>query len=434
MTKAQWYGQAVILYPNVTSSYLLMLQVGQTSITAWVDELRRVPLYAIISGFEPGHTPGIGTFYDFVARLWPLTSSHISGQLKPKRNKKPVKGKKGEKAPTTTPKKIERLVNRLLVRRPTPRPLSTDILMSLFRAQFVEVSVKLGLIGDVSALSVAGDGTPIWATAFPRSKRICSCREQGTTDCTCNRFYSQPDCNIGWDSHRNCHYFGYHLYMFTASDSHADLPLYLRLGPASRHDSVSLVVGIKEFEQYYPDWHWKRVLLDAMPFYRYFESKGTIPFIDLNKRQTGNKKYNDNITVSAYGVPICQKGLAMKDNGYDRSRGRRKYRCPLMQKGICTCDSPCSDSSYGRCVYTYTQDNPRLFPPVARNSDAWKDVYKRRTAVERSNKREKVDYMLEAARHRSTKMWLTRIFGISQHLDAWYQVSDIDLKSTLFAA
>lgn len=246
---------------NLFRSYLLMLQVGRTSITAWVDELRRVPLYAIISGLEPSHTPGVGTFYDFLARLWPLTSPHISARYKPKRNKKPVTGKKGEKAPTTTPKKIERLVHRLLVRRPTPSALPTDILMSLFREEFLEVSVKLGLIGDVSALSVAGDGTRIRTAAFPRSKRICSCREQGTTDCTCNRLYSQPDCNIGLDSHRNCHYFGYHLYMFTASDSHADLPLYPRLEPASCHDSVSLVVGIKEFEQHYPDWHYVRSFL-----------------------------------------------------------------------------------------------------------------------------------------------------------------------------
>ena len=312
--------------------------------------------------------------------------------------------------------------------------------MSLFREQFVQVSAQLGIIGNVSALSVAGDGTPVRTAAFPRSKRICDCREKGIDPCTCHRLYSQPDCDIGWDSYRNCNYFGYHLYMFTASDSRYDLPLYPRLGRASRHDSVSLVVSIKEFEQYYPDWRWKQVLLDAahdaMPFYRYFESKGTIPFIDLNKRKTGNNKYKDNITVSPEGVPICQKGLAMKDNGYDRTRGRRKYRCPLMQKGVCTCDSPCSDSSYGRCVYTYTKDNPRLFPPVARHSDEWNSVYKRRTTVERSNKREKIDYKLEVGKHRSTKMWLVRIFGIMmcQHLDAWYQEIEIDLKSTLLVA
>jgi len=228
--------------------------------------------------------------------------------------------------------------------------------------------------------------------------------------------------------------------MCTASDSRYDLPLYPRLGRASLHDSVSLVVSIKEFEQYYPDWRWKRVLLDAahdaMPFYRYFESKGITSFIDLNKRQTGNKKYKDDITLSPEGMPICPKGLTMKNDGYDHTRARRKYRCPLMQKGVCTCDSPCSDSAYGRCVYTYTKDNPRLFPSVARNSDEWLGVYKRRTTVERSNKREKIDYKLEAAKHRSTKMWLIRIFGIMmcQHLDAWYQEIEIDLKKTLLAA
>ena len=49
---------------NLLRAYLLMLQVDQTSLTKWVDELRRVPLYSIISGFLPGHTPGVGTFYD----------------------------------------------------------------------------------------------------------------------------------------------------------------------------------------------------------------------------------------------------------------------------------------------------------------------------------------------------------------------------------
>jgi hypothetical protein len=196
--------------------------------------------------------------------------------------------------------------------------------------------------------------------------------------------------------------------MFTAADSPYDLPLYPRL---------------------------KQIVLDAahdaMPFYRYFASQGTIPFIDLNRHQTGQKKDKDDLALSPEGVPICQKGLEMKDNGYDRTRGRRKYRCPLVQKGVCTCDSPCSDSSYGRCVYTYTKDNPRLFPPVARHSDEWNNVYKRRTTVERSNKREKIDYKREAGKHRSTKMWLIRLFCIMmcQHLDAWYQAVDIDLKS-----
>ena len=56
---------------------------------------------------------------------------------------------------------------------------------------------------------------------------------------------------------------GYHLYIFTASDSPYDLPLYPRLGRASRHDAVSLVVSHRKFGHYYPDWRMKQIVLDA---------------------------------------------------------------------------------------------------------------------------------------------------------------------------
>lgn len=42
-------------------SYLLLLLTNPTmSIDEWVDELRRIPFHAIISGFEPGDTPDVG--------------------------------------------------------------------------------------------------------------------------------------------------------------------------------------------------------------------------------------------------------------------------------------------------------------------------------------------------------------------------------------
>ena len=41
-----------------------------TSLTEWAAQLKMNPLYAILSGFEPGNTPGVGTFYDFINRLW----------------------------------------------------------------------------------------------------------------------------------------------------------------------------------------------------------------------------------------------------------------------------------------------------------------------------------------------------------------------------
>jgi len=419
-------------------SYLLMLQVKQISVTEWVNDLRRYPLYAILSGFEYGHTPGVGTFYDFFRRLWSLDSPNVTPKKRLKR-KKPKRGKKGEKAPTTTPNRVDKLI-RQLSKRTSVRSQPFDTLLNLFQQQFLTLSARMGLLGDVSALSTACDGMPVQTAAQARRKRICSCREQGVLRCTCHREFSQPDCDFGWDSYRNRYFFGYHLYTFVAADSPYDLPIYPRLQRASRHDSMSWVVSAYEFRQRFPEYTWFKVLLDAahdaMPIYEYLQSHQVMPFIDLNKRNTGNKKYKDDITISKNGIPICKKGLEMKDNGYERARGRRKYRCPLVTKGVVTCDTPCSNSAYGRCVHTYTKDNPRLFPPVARHSDEWNRVYKRRTTSERSNKREKEDYRLEAAKHRSTMMWTIRIYGIAmcQHIDAWYQETKLDLKSMLLSA
>ena len=79
------------------------------------------------------------------------------------------------------------------------------------------------------------------------------------------------------------------------------------------------------------------------------------------------------------------------------------------------------DLKYGRTVHIFTADNPRLFNIPPRDSKAWKKEYDGSTSVERSNKREKEDYKLEDGRHRSTRMWYCRLYGIMilQHLDAW---------------
>src|SRR5690625_2153 len=51
--------------------YLLLILTNPTmSITQWVNELYKVPLYAILSGFEPNDVPGVGTFYDCFERVW----------------------------------------------------------------------------------------------------------------------------------------------------------------------------------------------------------------------------------------------------------------------------------------------------------------------------------------------------------------------------
>lgn len=427
---------------SMLRSYLLFLMTKpEIGITAWVDEMYRVPLYAILSGFVPGDVPGVGTFYDFFQRLWAASENSIKPKKQKKRKRKPKKGKKGEKAPTATPGKVKRLVKWMMHHDARKTDLPSDRLFHFFQSQFLAISAKLGLFGDMDALSVAGDGTPIVTATHPRSKPTCSCHAQGLANCNHDRIYSQPDCNSGWDSARERYFNGYHLYMLSACDSQYDLPLYPRLQPASRHDAVSMVISTVEFKQRFTLGTVDKMLLDAAhdaeAIYLLLNHQNIEPFIDLNNRSKKNTKTDRDIQISPKGIPICPIGLEMKLNGYDNTQNRQKWRCPLVCGIKNSCTKLCSSAKYGRTFHTHPKDNLRLYPKTARSSDKWKMVYKRRTSIERSNKREKIDYKLESGRHRSTKMWYIRIYGIMmcQHMDAWYshQAETLQsLKSLIF--
>jgi hypothetical protein len=415
---------------SMLRSYLLNLLVRpELSTTKWVTELHTVPLYAILSGFEPGDLPGVGTFYDFFRRLWSAEKEHRTSKRKPRqsRKRKPKKGKKGEKAPISKPGRVERLVRWMLPRLDQKSEQPTDRLFTFFESQFLAVSAKLGLLGDMNRLSSAGDGTPVVTSAYLRSKPTCDCRAHGLADCNHPRLYTQPDCDSGWDSARERYFNGYHLYMMNASDSPYDLPLYPRLHPASRHDAISFVVTSVEFAQRFTLGTLDKILLDAAhdaeAIYQLIVHQHQEPFIDLNKRGKTNVDLGNGMSLSPEGTPICPKGKKMKPNGFDKSRNRQKWRCSPA------CD--CSTAKYGRTFHTLNGENLRMFPKTPRETEAWKNIYKRRTSVERSNKREKIDYHLELGHHRSTMMWAIRIYGIMmcQHMDAWHAHRIEEFKS-----
>lgn len=403
---------------SMLRSYLLFLLTSpEIGITKWVDRMYSIPLYAILSGFEPGDIPGVGTFYDFLSRFWSADENNIKPRKKPKK-RKPKKGKKGEKSPISKPGRVDRLVRWMLPRLDQKLEQPTDRLFTFFESQFLAVSAKHGLLGDINRLSAAGDGTPVVTSVYPRSKPTCECRARGLADCNHPRLYTQPDCDSGWDSARERYFNGYHLYMMNASDSPYDLPLYPRLHPASRHDAISFVVTSIEFAQRFTLGTLDKILLDAAhdaeAIYRLINHQHQEPFIDLNKRGKTNIDLGNGMSLSPEGTPICPKGRKMKPNGFDKSRNRQKWRC----SPICEC----STAKYGRVFHTHNGENFRMFLRTPRETEAWKNIYKRRTSVERSNKREKIDYHLERGRHRSTMMWATRIYGIMmcQHIDAWY--------------
>ena len=251
-------------------------------------------------------------------------------------------------------------------------------LFKIYDHEFLSISISKGLI-DISNLSIAGDGMPVTTSARERKHRICKCSKSGITSCHCDCYFSQPDCDIGYDSSRECFYHGYHLYILVAANSESDLPLFPLFNPASKHDSHGF--------------------LEAF-------------------------------TIGKDGVPICKAGRKMNHDGSEPSKARLKFRCPLASRKYgCSCSTPYSDSKYGRTVHLAMKDNPRLinFPP--RDSEEWKLEYNARTSAEHSNKREKIDFQLESGRHRSTKMWYCRLYHILmlQHLDVW----NLPFESTL---
>lgn len=416
-------------------SYLLSIKLKITSITKWANMLKDCPLYAIISGFTVGDTPGIGTFYDFFSRLWQSDKNHLSPNARFPKKKVPKGKKDGDKTPANTETISSRLIP-FLEEHPLQPNNPFSLIFRLYHQQFLNVSINNGLISPDN-LALAGDGTPVRTAARGRYKRLCNCKEEGINNCHCKRHYSQPDCNWGWDSHRKCYFHGYHLFMFVASDSKNDLPVFPLLERASRHDMLSFLHSFFSMNIYLPELSIKKLLLDsamdAYPLYHYCCKKSIVPFIDLKKTNNGNYKYKDTFTIDPDGVPRCKKGLRMHHDGTERKKNRCKYRCPLAnRKRGCFCEEPCSPAKYGRTVHTYLADDPRIFNIPPRDSKQWEKEYDRRTSVERSNKREKNDYLLEAGKHRSTKMWYCRLYAIMmlQHLDAWEMPSNETFQSS----
>lgn len=418
-------------------SYLLSIDFKVTSLTEWAAQLKMNPLYAILSGFEVGDTPGVGTFYDFIKRLWNSDNNHLSSHIHPIKEKVKKPKTKGTKADSMEKATVAQLLPQLenTEFHIDDQPYSS--LFKIYKHEFLDVSVSKGLI-DTSSLALAGDGTPVVTSHRERKKRICDCAEKGITDCKCDRFFSQPDCDIGWDSSRDCYYHGYDLYMLVASDSESDLPIFPHLSCASRHDSHGFLHAFFRMKSFLPDYKVSKLLLDsahdAMPYYEYCRRANITPFIDLNGKGGVKLPYKNDFTIGKDGVPVCKEGRRMNHDGSEPSKYRLKFRCPLASRKYgCSCEHPCSKSKYGRTVHVAMKDNPRLFNMPPRDSEEWKTEYNARTSAERSNKREKLDFKLEDGRHRSTKMWYCRLYHILmlQHLDAWDLPYESPLKKLI---
>ena len=191
-------------------------------------------------------------------------------------------------------------------------------------------------------------------------------------------------------------------------------------------DSVSLKPVLSDFRAAHPTIDFKTFIGDSSfdSYDIYAMLKNDFSFeracIPMNPRNSKASSAH----FDASGTPICPvSGMPFtflgKSGGKNRS-SRFKWVCPgSVQKGssrVCSCDHPCTDSSYGKCVYTYPDKDFRLYPGVPRATDHWNNLYRHRVAIERTINIFKDSFVLDSGKSHRTVTVKADLFlaGITQ--------------------
>ena len=163
-------------------------------------------------------------------------------------------------------------------------------------------------------------------------------------------------------------------------------------------DSTSLKPVLSDFFQAHPSFSYKTFLGDSAfdTYDTYSILRNDFHFdraaIPLNHRNSSfsksNAEYDDN------GTPVCpidKTPFTFLGPSKGKKRSLRfKYVChkservPKSTKRICNCEMPCTDSPYGRCVYTYPDKDFRIYPGIPRGTVHWDNLYRHRVLIERT--------------------------------------------------
>ena len=398
-------------------SFILMQHLGYTSIHKWCDQLSNDSLLLYLIGSD--RHLNVSNHYDFIERFTCAVHS-----MKELHNKdyysKPGKDKpkKGEKLINYSNSETDYLLDKYKNGAECDRDRIMYKLQSLFNSLAVIPSLDKGIINN-DELILSGDGSSlhIHASRYPRKVK------EGNDDEDIYR-YSAPDADIGWDSDLGTYYLGYTFYniSYHSKENSIDLPVYINLEKASRHDALNCLSAFAQLFDMNEDLHPKYVCLDsasdANSIYQYFSLNNIISVIDHNKRRISKVKINNDGDeyIDSDGIPVCQNNERMHYFGYDIQRRRKKYRCPFKDE--------CSSSAYGRVIYINDDDAARYNGPLSYRSDKWKKIYNNRTSTERINNRVLNDYHLHSMRVRdlSKNAFFSIMAGINIHLDTWIKL------------
>lgn len=450
---------------------LLACLLRRPKINAWARDLKGSRVLCVLCGIDPDERrPGVGTVYDFLHRLHngPLRDCPCGHQLSPatlerrraasprpkktrprkrqSKAEKKARQRRRKKHPVTAPAAAEPSATRKLLEQlaategqPSPQDLLQRLAELLVQTAVVR-SAKQGLLGTLDQLVACGDGSPLCTGTRGHGKRTCDCPR--TSRCDCPRIYQDPDAAIGYDSHRQRYFFGHHIYELTVCSQGHDLPLHIRLDPGNETDFTASLKALdrlrKQLADSHPEMRIRTFVQDAghdgEHNYRFALQHGIIPVIPLAKDAPATHPQRPELSLSSRGVPLCPGGCEMAPWG-SAGAMRRLFACPVKARSIDRCPLAPEGQPLWRCrpgaamapvVNLSVEQNPRLCPPVPRNSARHEQLYNQRSGAERSFSVKKELFDLEGARHRRKSFWLIRLYlmAVLQHARAW--VADED--------
>lgn len=436
---------------------LLMLLLHYKSLPKWAHDLRRHPRLAQIAGFEPFHTPATATFYDFIDRLEdgpyapPCPHRLRPSQQRQGRHRRHLKQEKAQRhaAQAADPRQADSVSQRLAqdlletASQPRPQELLTRLEDLLFTCAVLP-SAERGLLGNLKQLVLCGDSATLPSGASPNGRPTCTCRAQGIFRCDHERFYRDPTATWGYDSYRDTYFFGHRYFQHCVVTENHSLPLQVLLEPAHATD---LTMGPRSLDRLLKTAATHQLTLtvratvydsaqDALGIYHFLQAKHIAPVIALNSRRGEHPSPSGTASqVNDQGIPLCPAGLPMRRHSQDSKRARLYYNCPVKRstrrhgkfqwityEPDCPRQVLCQpQTQMGPVVYVRTTDDPRLYPPIPRDSANFKALLARRTGCERSNSLKKVTYRLGERPCRSATHFLVRLYLVSllEHAQVW---------------
>jgi hypothetical protein len=249
--------------------------------------------------------------------------------------------------------------------------------------------------GHVSLDVVIGDSKPIRANSKHNNPKNPSRSLDKTKKIKRNRsatlgYYSYLKQPVNGKQKQHAFFWGYRTHVLVSKEG---VVLTEVTRPNNIADADVAKTLLRKLKRRYGQNKGRKIILDAAydtnEIYNFIVTQMKAePFIGLNRRRTSAKN------TDGSGTPICQADFKMLFNGMttDRNRSRKKFVCPIKhgskaKRAAFPAECPVNHPRFteGKCYgcTAYIDPKGQARARVARQSKRFKDIYSRRTVVER---------------------------------------------------